>query len=488
MGTSGQATENTLYESLSILEDINTDLPYIATEKITNLAAKGAGYWFDGVNDVITVPHDSNLDIMGDGKPYSILVGFNSKTLLSRAGLISKRVGGTEYWQLTSVDGTQIQFFKTASGVTDSGSIPCSLDINHIVGVTNDGGTSGGDDATLKMFLDGSLKLTDNAFKTGSCNSTENLTIGREIANTDTWDGAIRMAYLFNMDITDDEMKAFSNGAPLPYKYVGANQTALTSGTLTIGKQYIIDTFVAGDNFTNVGGTNVTGNSFVATGTTPSTWTNSSSLRHTGCVLQLEQDGITESIWFDKSGNKLNGTVSGALPTNISKTVQTEWKRISVSEMGLPSTNPPAKAQYGIAAALEFTLNTDHAEYKTQVPGNYVSGTDALVHAHWTKSTTGTDQSAKFVKWQLKYLVITEGDNINSGESTLTVEDEYTSAVTASQIEHVTGSVTIPGSGLTAHDTIYMQLSAVTPTGTALSDEPAVLAVDYEFETYAEVQ
>jgi len=52
-----------------------------------------------------------------------------------------------------------------------------------------------------------------------------------------------------------------------------------TSGVLVAGTPYRIHTFVAGDSFTNVGaGSNATGVDFVATGTTPTTWTNSSVL------------------------------------------------------------------------------------------------------------------------------------------------------------------------------------------------------------------
>lgn len=52
-----------------------------------------------------------------------------------------------------------------------------------------------------------------------------------------------------------------------------------TSGTLVIGIPYTITTFFAGDNFSNVGATvNATGNIFIATGTTPTTWTNGSTL------------------------------------------------------------------------------------------------------------------------------------------------------------------------------------------------------------------
>lgn len=50
-----------------------------------------------------------------------------------------------------------------------------------------------------------------------------------------------------------------------------------TSGTLTEGETYRIETFESGDDFTNVGAaSNATGVEFVATGTTPTTWSNSS--------------------------------------------------------------------------------------------------------------------------------------------------------------------------------------------------------------------
>lgn len=49
-----------------------------------------------------------------------------------------------------------------------------------------------------------------------------------------------------------------------------------TAGSLIVGGNYTITTFVSGDHFDNVGGTDITGSTFTATGTTPSTWTNSS--------------------------------------------------------------------------------------------------------------------------------------------------------------------------------------------------------------------
>jgi hypothetical protein len=52
-----------------------------------------------------------------------------------------------------------------------------------------------------------------------------------------------------------------------------------TSGALVVGRTYILETFVAGDDFTNVGApSNTSGVVFIATGTTPTTWTNASTI------------------------------------------------------------------------------------------------------------------------------------------------------------------------------------------------------------------
>ena len=51
-----------------------------------------------------------------------------------------------------------------------------------------------------------------------------------------------------------------------------------TIGALVIGQKYYISDYNAGDIFTNVGGANVTGTIFTATGTTPTTYSNGSTL------------------------------------------------------------------------------------------------------------------------------------------------------------------------------------------------------------------
>jgi hypothetical protein len=65
-------------------------------------------------------------------------------------------------------------------------------------------------------------------------------------------------------------------------KFTVTSETA-TSGTLKRGRKYTLTTFVAGDDFTNVaavvsGTINVTGCVFIASGATPTTWTEGSTI------------------------------------------------------------------------------------------------------------------------------------------------------------------------------------------------------------------
>jgi hypothetical protein len=80
-----------------------------------------------------------------------------------------------------------------------------------------------------------------------------------------------------------------------------------TSGSLVIGKWYQLRTFLVGDNFTNVGGVNASYTIFKATGTTPTTWTHSSSLYQinvpfvTGTVGGVSTIGIDGNLIIDGS-------------------------------------------------------------------------------------------------------------------------------------------------------------------------------------------
>ena len=79
-------------------------------------------------------------------------------------------------------------------------------------------------------------------------------------------------------NIPEEEYKVLQE-AFVMHKDVDTSRT-FTSGTLTIGRQYIISNYVTGDDFTNIGATsNATGAEFTATGTTPTTWIHGSTIK-----------------------------------------------------------------------------------------------------------------------------------------------------------------------------------------------------------------
>jgi hypothetical protein len=72
---------------------------------------------------------------------------------------------------------------------------------------------------------------------------------------------------------------------------------ATTSGTLVVGQQYVITDFQSGDDFANVGASsNNAGVKFIATGTTPTTWTNSSEL------TPVEEDILGDAMIVSQPG------------------------------------------------------------------------------------------------------------------------------------------------------------------------------------------
>lgn len=86
-----------------------------------------------------------------------------------------------------------------------------------------------------------------------------------------------------------------------------------TSGTLVSGAKYKIVTFVTGDNFSNLSATNVTGNVFTASGTTPTTWTNGSVLSPVAAsnvAVVREAEGQYLIAFQGDMANTAMGTIS----------------------------------------------------------------------------------------------------------------------------------------------------------------------------------
>lgn len=112
----------------------------------------------------------------------------------------------------------------------------------------------------------------------------------------------------------------------LKYKEYAAllNQTTVstTSGLLVVGKSYLIVTLVSGDVFTNVGYVSA-GTPFTATGTTPTTWSNSTVVinrTNSAPVVTVLANGLSAAItWAYVSPGVFTGTLASAF--TASKTI-----------------------------------------------------------------------------------------------------------------------------------------------------------------------
>uniref|UniRef100_A0A6M3JVJ3 Putative pectate lyase n=1 Tax=viral metagenome TaxID=1070528 RepID=A0A6M3JVJ3_9ZZZZ len=108
-----------------------------------------------------------------------------------------------------------------------------------------------------------------------------------------------------------------------------------TSGTLESGVTYNITTYVAGDDFTNVGAaSNATGVSFTATGTTPTDWTNGSTLNG-GTVYEGIEYNAAADCTADVLGGKItNNLIVGAGESASVASIQVLHNNASYSMVG----------------------------------------------------------------------------------------------------------------------------------------------------------
>jgi hypothetical protein len=154
----------------------------------------------------------------------------------------------------------------------------------------------------VKFFLDGYTLGADQVF-----NNIGAISPGGALHISGTYVSTIKQEttriYIYNRAPSETEMlNIYLLGADTPD--FGVDKTLLGNyGSLTSAKRYRIISYAAGDNFNSVGGTNVTGNEFVATAVWPDTWANGSTLMRIGALLQLEPGGINKNSWKDFSNS-----------------------------------------------------------------------------------------------------------------------------------------------------------------------------------------
>lgn len=291
---------------------------------VNSLAIKGrdggdiGGYIFDGVNDYAVVTTNDNLNFGTGDFTIEVYFVLNS-TPADTKWILAKGTGGTSrpgYSILVNSSNSLSVVMQDTTTTTDLATVVQTIVVGtlyHLVAVFDR-------DANLTVYINGiSVKTADiSARNTAVGNGSWNMVIGGYSSGGDNISVTFYMVRFFNRALTSAEVaNYYNNNRPDQYdkKYAdrGANNTALTSGTLTIGKRYRLKDFIAGDDFTNVGAaSNADGVEFIATGTTPTTWTNLSEVVQIGCTAEFLPHNAGRLGWIDSSSNQLSAATSGS--------------------------------------------------------------------------------------------------------------------------------------------------------------------------------
>jgi len=295
---------------------------YVHSQNVPNHVANTMSspyYRFDGVDDYIDTGNSFNTTFVesfsistwikpNDGNPSAIQVFFGTVTTWS--GYIYFRLDTNGALHCTLGTNSAKELATTSSVVFSDGEANWT---HCVVTFAKASDTTG----TMKIYANG-VEVASNSSPGADWNlanytNTNSAYIGaRNQGSPAQWfNGEISNTQVWNKDLTATEVKELYSGASVPFKYKGANQTNLTSGTLVKGKAYRITTYNSNDDFTNLGASsNATGVEFVSTGTTPTEWLHSSILHPIGAVAEYDGSGIASDKWFDKSGNDLHGTIT----------------------------------------------------------------------------------------------------------------------------------------------------------------------------------
>lgn len=285
----------------------------------------------------ITVADNDNIDF-GTGNFTLVWRGSLPDWTPTRGVVLLNKEKGANYYQLNmQPPGVSGKLQVAISGNIATSSIaPTLIDgtVHEIVAVI----TTGASSRTVDFYVDGyALGTQQTIADATTVTNTNPLYVSGYVSRQEV--STTHFAATYNRALTAAEvLDLYRNGvAPQHFDQTGvspASQTPQTSGSLVVGKEYIIDTFVAGDNFTNVasivsGTINTDGCIFVATGTTPTTWTNSSSLRRTGATLIISADNAQPAPGqiLDSSGNKLHAMqpATGSSLTQPKNTFEFRW-------------------------------------------------------------------------------------------------------------------------------------------------------------------
>lgn len=276
-------SKNTIYEEVS-----------------RGVSAASSGY-YSGVNSNNLISLSNNLDFLG---AYGFTLAAEVTTDSNGAFRVTEAGAETAPYLTHSGSVTQVGTFTAGLQNVTTRTLPSNSKL-FVVAVYNK--TTG-----ISIFFNGQKVGSTAHTAWGTISGSTNIFRGNATITT-----IGHSFFVYNKELTDAEVAIISNGKRLTYREHGASGAAQTSGNLIVGKQYRIATFQAGDDFTNVGAaSNASGVVFTATGTTPTTWSNSSSLVQLGLVLDFTSAGAGPNTWMNNNVAGPNASVTGMVLIN----------------------------------------------------------------------------------------------------------------------------------------------------------------------------
>jgi len=346
-GISTASTARTTLEVNSKYEDAQANA----------LKVTAPALYFNGSSSVVTVADDAKLSFTDgtDDLPFSVSA-FIKMTDATNFRIVGKYLtaNATREWNFgtaPTTDTLRLQL-RDASGFSPTINSNAALTSYegqwiHVAATFGGAGPNSSNAFAAAMASNSALYINgvavasttaDFASYAGMSNTTADLKIGYSDAAYAK--GSIRDVKIFNRELTAAEVAELARGNDLGFSDEWGGATA-TSGTLTVGKRYRLKDLITGDDFTNVGAaSNADGVEFVATGTTPTTWSNFSVVESIGTLADFRAEDYNESAskLLDRSSNNFVGVGTSVTLTGNQRHISADTidlKNLPTSSAGL---------------------------------------------------------------------------------------------------------------------------------------------------------
>jgi len=193
-------------------------------QSITNLASNGAGYWFDGVDDKVTMTKFS-------GASGSVSMWAKCSDVAGIHGIVSwaDEGGASNYFHL-SFKGSKIVLTNKDGGTESilTGSVTVYDDIYYHIVVMSDG-------STYTLYVNGKRQTltatagTNNGYWFDAITGVDNFIVGGLLRSSFVipFTGTINAIGVWNNILTETQVKDLYSNANIPFKYEGASNANL---------------------------------------------------------------------------------------------------------------------------------------------------------------------------------------------------------------------------------------------------------------------